>query len=146
MQPSLLHRFKNKKQCERDLYYSDNRDRNIINTLIADLFILFSTRPLLSGVEGNEIICDSVLNYGVRVVDNSRVNGSREFIQKKIEENILHAIRRYEKRLCNVTIEQCSSTAEKISFKVGGVFLNISVLFIVSWEISSASYSLNVVR
>lgn len=146
MQPSLLHRLKNKKQRESHLCHSHNKNDDVVNTLIADLFILFSSRPLLSGDEYNEIVGTSILNYGVRVVDNSKMNGSRELIQKNIEGNVLHAIHQYEKRLCNVTIEQCRTTAEKISFKVGGIFLNISVSFIVSWEISVTSYSLNIIR
>ncbi|MFZ4172003.1 GPW/gp25 family protein [Enterobacter ludwigii] len=146
MQPSLLHRLKNIKQCESYLYHTHNKNYDVVNTLITDLFLLFSSRPLISGAEHNETVGTSVLNYGVRIVDNSKMNDSRELIQKKIEESILHAIHLYEKRLCNVTIEQYRTTAEKISFKVCGFFFNILVSFIVSWEISAASYSLNIIR
>lgn len=146
MQPSLLHRLKNIKQCESHLYHAHNKNHDVVNTLITDLFLLFSSRPLISGAEHNETVGASILNYGVRIVDNSKLNDSRELIQKKIEENILHAIHLYEKRLYNVTIEQYRTTAEKITFKVSGFFFNISVSFIVSWEISAASYSLNIIR
>lgn len=146
MQPSLLHRLKNIRQRESHLYYTHNINYDIVNTLITDLFLLFSSRPLLSVAEHNETVGTSILNYGVRIVDGSIINDSRELIKKKIEANILHAIHLYEKRLYNVTIEQCGATAEKITFKVSGFFFNISVSFIVSWEISAASYSLNIIR
>lgn len=146
MQSSLLHRLKNQEHLETRQYHSRNKYYDVVNTLITDLFLLFSSRPLLSEVEHDEGVSASILNYGVRIVDNEKMNGSRELIQKKIEKNILHAIHQYEKRLCDVTIEQYRITAEKISFKVSGFFFNMPVSFIVSWEISVAAYSLNIIR
>ncbi|EBB6210872.1 GPW/gp25 family protein [Salmonella enterica subsp. enterica] len=146
MQLSLLHRLKNKEQCETNLYNLHHKNGVVVHTLLTDLLLLFSSRPLLSGDEYTEIVGTSVLNYGVRIVDNAKMNGSRESIQKKIGENILQAIHRYEKRLRDVAIEEYRTTAEKISFKVSGFFFNIPVSFVVSWEISVSSYSLNIIR
>jgi predicted component of type VI protein secretion system len=145
MQPSLLHRFKiNDKKRRESLNEQDNF--YLIDTLLIDLFLLFSSRSFLSEECTIVNVNDSVLNYGVKVIDNSNMHGNKEAMQKIIERNILNAIANYEKRLKKLTIERYVATAEKLSFKVSALFNTLPVSFIVSWEISVASYSINVIR
>ncbi|MGV3344531.1 GPW/gp25 family protein, partial [Enterobacteriaceae bacterium LUAb1] len=112
----------------------------------ADLFLLFSSRPILPEENRYPELRSSVLNYGVKIIDNARMGGDKGTIEKSTADNILLAINTYEKRLSDVTVEKYSVTAEKMSFKVMGIFNNSPISFIVAWEISVASYSLDRIR
>ncbi|MGV3344530.1 hypothetical protein ACGVWS_01855, partial [Enterobacteriaceae bacterium LUAb1] len=75
MQPSLLHRLKNKQPHATISSSVSHYQHALTNTLFADLFLLFSSRPILPEENRYPELRSSVLNYGVKIIDNARMGG-----------------------------------------------------------------------
>lgn len=143
MQPSLFHRLKNKRPSLSLIPDNNYNHVELLNTLYTDLYLLFTTRPIYYCRVDQKAAQATILNYGVEVVDNTELQGDKETIGKLTAENILYAINNFEKRLRNVRVEKEKITADKIAFKVTALF-NVKIIsFVVTWEISVASYSLD---
>ncbi|VAL43566.1 Uncharacterised protein [Enterobacter kobei] len=73
------------------------------------------------------------------------IKESKELMTEKLAKNIVQALYLYERRLSNITISRYNVTAEKISYRVDGLFNGNPLVFIVSWETSVSSYSLDAI-
>jgi len=143
MQPSLFHRLKNKCPSLSLISNNNYNHAELLNTLYTDLYLLFTTRPIYYGRIDKKVAEATILNYGVEVVDNTKLQGDKETIGKLTAESILYAMNNFEKRLRNVKVEKEKITADKITFKVTALFNMKIISFVVTWEISVASYSLD---
>lgn len=143
MLPSLFHRLQNKHIYSGAILENNYSHSELLITLYADLYLLFTTRPIYYGKVNKTGAYATILNYGVEIVDNTELQGDKETIGKLTADNILYALSHFEKRLRNVKVEREKITPEKVIFKVTALFNNEVVSFVVTWEISVASYSLN---
>ncbi|MFP2431133.1 hypothetical protein [Enterobacter ludwigii] len=139
---SLLHRLKNKGDSPGNTHtvYKES-----VCALFVDLCLLFSSRPLLPEDNKFPSLEKSVLNYGIRIIQDSMIKESKELMTEKLAKNIVQALYLYERRLSNITISRYNVTAEKISYRVDGLFNGNPLVFIVSWETSVSSYSLDAI-
>lgn len=145
MQLSLLHRLKN-NTCKAEIYCTPYTEhQKLTNALFKDLLLLFSSRPILSERSILFGLEKSILNYGIRVVEHSKMSGNKEVMTDTLAKNIVDALGRYERRISDIKIHRYNITAEKISFRIDGFFNDRTLSFIVSWKISISSYSLDAI-
>ncbi|MBS9423049.1 type VI secretion system baseplate subunit TssE [Photorhabdus caribbeanensis] len=142
IQPSFLHRLK-------DDYPQDEKQgvaliwsrQEVVQSLISDLSMLFSSRPIseISPLFGE--LPKSVLNYGVSDVINVDISDDERI--DALSNNIYQAIFWFEPRLKNVVITLQKNTPENITFWVSGIFLNEQVVFSISWNSTAYTYSIS---
>lgn len=141
-QPSFLHRLKDDYPGdeERGITLSHKRS-DIVQSLMSDLNMLFSSRPLSLGSELYGELPKSILNYGVfdvidvDISDNERIEA--------LNNNIHQALSWFEPRLENLVITLQKNTPESIIFWVNGVFINEQIEFSISWSSTAYTYTLS---
>ncbi|MCC8374719.1 MULTISPECIES: type VI secretion system baseplate subunit TssE [Photorhabdus] len=142
IQPSFLHRLKD------DYPQDENRGvtlvwsrQEVIQSLIADLSMLFSSRPISEVFPLFGELSKSVLNYGVSDVINVDISDDERI--DALSNNIYQAISRFEPRLQDVVITLQKNTPENITFWVKGIFFNEQVVFSISWNSTAYTYSIS---
>lgn len=145
MHPSLLHRLKNNPYKTANNSFPYTEHEKLTNALFLDLLLLFSSRPILTERCMLLDLEKSILNYGIRVVEDSNMTENKELMTEILAKNIVKALSLYERRLSDITIHRYSITAEKISFRIDSFFNDRPLSFIASWEISVSSYTLDVI-
>lgn len=142
LKPSFLHRLQDDNPRDEEHGITPMYKRpEIVQSLMSDLNMLFSSRPLSSGTTLYGELPKSVLNYGVfdvidvDISDNERIEALSNFITQ--------ALSWFEPRLENVVITLQNKTPESIIFWLSGVFIYESVAFSISWSSTAYTYTLN---
>lgn len=142
LQPSFLHRLKDDYPHDEErgvtLMY---KRQDVVQSLMSDLNMLFSSRSLLLGSELYDALPKSVLNYGVFDVIDVDISDSDRI--EALSNNIYQAISWFEPRLENVVILLQKNAPESITFLVNGVFISEYVSFSISWSSTAYAYTLN---
>lgn len=142
IQPSFLHRLKDD--------YPQNEERGVtpiwsrqgvVQSLMFDLNMLFSSRPIsvVSPLFGE--LPKSVLNYGVSDVISVDISDDERI--DALNNNIYQAISWFEPRLKDVVITLQKNTPENITFWVSGIFFNEQIVFSISWSSTAYTYSIS---
>ncbi|EQC01172.1 type VI secretion system baseplate subunit TssE [Photorhabdus temperata] len=142
IQPSFLHRLKDDYPQDEKRGVTLNWSRQeVVQSLISDLSMLFSSRPIsaISPLFGE--LPKSVLNYGVSDVINVDISDDERI--DALSNNIYQAISWFEPRLKNVVITLQKNTPENITFWVNGDFFNEQVVFSISWSSTAYTYSIS---
>lgn len=140
-QMSFLHRLHDDFPGEefRETLNQHTR-QDVLNSLIRDLSMLFSSRSVPVKKTLYAELERSIVNYGIAdVVDVDIVDDERI---KRLRENIFNALHNFEPRLKNVVIKLQNNSPENIVFWVEAFFYGERVLFSVRWCTIAYTYSI----
>lgn len=142
LKPSFLHRLQddNPRDEEHDITPM-YKWPEVVQSLMSDLNMLFSSRPLSSGTELYGELPKSVLNYGVFDVIDVDISDSERI--EALSNFITQALSWFEPRLESVVITLQKNTPESIIFWVCGIFIHEQVAFSISWSSTAYTYTLN---
>ncbi|EDQ2188407.1 type VI secretion system baseplate subunit TssE [Salmonella enterica] len=141
-QPSFFHRLHDDFPREEEhVIKSSYRRQEILDSLVKDLTMLFSSRPLSAGLKLYGELNRSILNYGVLdVVDVDIMDGERI---NRLHNNIYQAIIYFEPRLQDISIKLQNNSPENIRFWVQGIIWGECIVFSVSWSSIAYTYSIS---
>ncbi|CAQ84371.1 MULTISPECIES: type VI secretion system baseplate subunit TssE [Photorhabdus] len=142
IQPSFLHRLKDDypQNEERGVTFIWSR-QEVVQSLMFDLNMLFSSRPISAVLPLFGELPKSVLNYGVSDVISVDISDDERI--DALSNNIYQAISWFEPRLKNVVITLQKNTPENITFWVSGIFFNEQIVFSISWSSTAYTYSIS---
>ncbi|WP_434524869.1 type VI secretion system baseplate subunit TssE [Photorhabdus asymbiotica] len=142
IQPSFLHRLKDDypQNEERGVTLIWSR-QEVVQSLMFDLNMLFSSRPISAVLPLFGELPKSVLNYGVSDVISVDISDDERI--DALSNNIYQAISWFEPRLKNVVITLQKNTPENITFWVSGIFFNEQIVFSISWSSTAYTYSIS---
>jgi predicted component of type VI protein secretion system len=137
--PSFLYRLHDDFPHEEEFETKYNQRQAAIDSLVSDLNMLFSSRPLSGSLDVYDELERSILNYGViDVVDVDILNDDRIELLRK---NIYQSLVLFELRLQDITIKLQNNSPENIVFWVQGLFWGQRIVFSVTWSSVAYSYS-----
>ncbi|HGJ5897410.1 type VI secretion system baseplate subunit TssE [Arsenophonus apicola] len=137
--PSFLYRLHDDFPHEEEFETKYNQRQAAIDSLVSDLNMLFSSRPLSGSLDVYDELERSILNYGViDVVDVDILNDDRIELLRK---NIYQSLVLFEPRLQDITIKLQNNSPENIVFWVQGLFWGQRIVFSVTWSSVAYSYS-----
>ncbi|WP_032114460.1 GPW/gp25 family protein [Candidatus Arsenophonus nilaparvatae] len=138
--PSFLYRLHDDFPHEEEFEIKNNQRQAAIDSLVSDLNMLFSSRPLSGSLEVYDELERSILNYGViDVVDVDILNDDRIELLRK---NIYQSLVLFEPRLQDITVKLQNNSPENIVFWVQGLFWGQRIVFSVTWSSVAYSYSI----
>lgn len=142
VQPSFFHRliddYPEDKELSVKLIY---KWKDVIQSLLFDLNLIFSSRPLSNSEKLEGELNKSVLNYGVIDVINFDISDDERI--EALKRNIHNAITCFEPRLKKVTVDLQNNTPEDIKFLVNCFFMGEPVSFSISWSSTAYTYTLD---
>ncbi|MFV8905046.1 type VI secretion system baseplate subunit TssE [Serratia fonticola] len=142
LQPSFLHRLHDDfPREEQRVIKNCYRRQEILNSLVKDLNMLFSSRPLSAGSELYGELERSILNYGV--LDVVDVDIMDDELINRLRNNIHQTLTYFEPRLRDISIKLQNNSPENIRFWVQGIVWGECIVFSVSWSNIAYTYSIS---
>ncbi|KOY63849.1 type VI secretion system baseplate subunit TssE [Photorhabdus heterorhabditis] len=142
IQPSFLHRLKDDHPQNEERGVTPTwSHQEVVKSLMFDLNMLFSSRPISAVLPLFGELPKSVLNYGVSDVISVDISDDERI--DALNNNIYQAISWFEPRLKNVVITLQKNTPENITFWVSGIFFNEQIVFSISWSSTAYTYSIS---